>query len=98
MLIVGVGSVLAGLRSPPSLLLAVVCLTPMVVLGLIQRRHLRALDDVPPPLARALEVPVNPLIYLIRPIRTTRAQWAAMGHPIRSRREMRAWEDQQPED
>ncbi len=96
MIIVGVGSVVAGLLSPPSLALAVVCMTPMLVLGVIQRRQLRERDDLPPPLARMLEVPVNPLTHLRHPIRTTRAQWAAMGHPICSRREMRAWQNKQP--
>ena len=98
MVIVGVGSVIAGLLSPPSLPLTVVCMTPIFILGVIQRRQLRERDDLPPPLARMLDVPINPLTQLRHPIRTARSQWAAMGHPIRSRRETWAWEDEQPAD
>jgi hypothetical protein len=98
MVIAGVGSVMGGLLTPPSLPLAVVCLTPMLVLSVIQRRQLRERDDLPPPLARMLDVTVNPLMQLRHPIATARALWAAFGHPIRSRREMRDWEARQPED
>ena len=98
MVIVGCGTVFAGMLSPPSLPLAVASLAPMLVLSVIQRRHIRGRDDLPPPLSRMLQVPVNPLMQLRHPIRTARAEWAAFGHPIRSRREYRSWQEQQPHD
>lgn len=91
--IAGVGNVVAGLLSPPSLLVAGGCLAPMLVLSVIQRRRLQDRGDLPPPVSRMLAVPVNPLTQLRHPIRTARAEWAAYGHPIRSRRELHDWED-----
>jgi len=89
------GSIAGALRSPPSLLLAVLGILPMAVLGGRQRRRLRARDDLPPPLARMLEVPMNPLKRIRHPVRTWKAQWAVVGHPIRSRREAKEWEARQ---
>ncbi len=55
-------------------------------------------DYLPPPLARMVALPTNPLTLLRHPVRTARAEWAAFGHPLRNRREMKAWKQDRRDD
>lgn len=70
-----------------------VCLGPMILLGFVQRKRMSGRDDLPPPVARMIAPPMNPLTQLRHPVRHWQAQWAAFGHPLRSRHEMREWHE-----
>jgi hypothetical protein len=91
MLVPAVGVTLAGLRPDTYGWMPLPSLAPPFVAGLWLRKKHRSRDDLPPALVRIEALPVNPFVTLRHPIRTGQATWAAFGHPIRSRRETRAW-------
>lgn len=90
----GFSSLGLGLAADPNPSVMVLCMAPLLVVGVVQRRRMRDRDDLPPPLARMFALPLNPLTQLRHPVRHAQAQWAIFGHPLRMRREMRAWHEE----
>jgi hypothetical protein len=68
---------------------------PLLGYGVWSRRRRRGHSDLPPAFGRLDAVPLNPLVIIRRPVRTSRAVWEAFGHPLRSRRETRTWLERQ---
>jgi len=72
----------------------VASIAPILGVGLWTRRKHQGRTDLPPVLKRLEGLPLNPLVTLRHPIRSGRAHWEILGHPIRDRRETRAWLDE----
>lgn len=98
LVLTGIGTLIAGLTAHPGTGLMLVCMAPVIVLGIVQRKVVGSRPDLPPPMARMYAVPFSPVDQILHPVRTARAQWSAFGHPFRSMRELRQWQDDRRED